>query len=200
MQTSRRWIVAFAILAALTNRPVFADEPQPADYLPLREGTKWHFDAKVNSLSVPMIIRVAKFQSSESRQAARLETVVNGSVAASEYLGVSEEGIFRLKMNNIDINPPLQILRFPIKKGDAWTSTATVGGETLKADSVVDLQKVSVPAGSFEAALVTTTVSTPQGRMTNRQWFAPGIGLVKQEVNLSGAKILAELRSSEPGN
>ena len=84
-------------------------------------------------------------------------------------------------------------------KGDAWNSAVTIGGETLKADSVVDLQKVSVPAGSFETVVVTTTATTPQGKMINKQWFASGVGLVKQEVHLSGASILAELKSYEPG-
>ena len=112
MQTSFRGMMIFAVFMGATNWQVFAAETRPADYLPLTEGTKWHFDAKVNNLSGSMIIRVAKLQSLANRQAAQLETVVNSQVAATEYLGVSQEGIFRLKMNGTDITPPLQILHF----------------------------------------------------------------------------------------
>jgi len=169
-----------------------------ADLLPLKQGTKWHYDAKVNGMSGSMIIRVAKIQSGAGRQAAQLETLVNGNVTATEFLGISDEGVFRLKMNGNDLTPPLQVLRFPIKKSDTWAAESTVAGQTFKTTNVVDLQKVSVPAGNFEAVLVTMEANTPQGRMTNKQWFAPGIGLVKQDVHFSGGSISAELKKFEP--
>jgi hypothetical protein len=177
---------------------VRAAEGEQANYLPLKQGTKWLFDCKVNGIPASMTIRIANLQSGPGRQAAELESVVGGKVMATEYLGVSEEGIFRLKMNGHDVNPPLPILRFPVTKGDAWNCEESIAGESLKASSVVDLQQVTVPAGTFDAAVVTTHGKTAQGTLVNKQWFVPGIGPVKQEVQMSGASITAELKKYEP--
>ncbi len=196
MRKSFGLAVVVTLLACTVGRISIAADS--ADLLPFKQGTKWHYDAKVNGMSGSMIIRVAKTQSGTGRQAAQLETLVNGNVTATEFLGISDEGVFRLKMNGNDLTPPLQVLRFPIKKSDTWASESTVAGQTFKTNNMVDLQTVSVPAGKFEAVLVTMEANTPQGRMTNKQWFAPGIGLVKQDVHFSGGSILAELTKFEP--
>ena len=153
MRTATRYALQLAVLTAAITATFVAAGAEPTNYLPLKQGSKWVFDSNVNGMTGSMTIRVAKLQSAPGRQAAQLETVVNGMVTATEYLGVSAEGIFRLKMNGHDLNPPLTVLRFPVKQGDAWSSSTTVGGETLNANCTAGLQPVQVPAGSFQAAL-----------------------------------------------
>ena len=146
-----------------------------------------------------MRIIASNIQSGPERQAVELESVVNGKVTATEFVGKSSEGLFRLRMNGIDITPPLQLLRIPVTKGDSWSSASTNAGEPMNAQSFVDLQQVSVPAGIFDAVLVTTEAKTAEGKIVNKQWFAPGIGPVKQEVKMSGVSITAELKRYDPG-
>ena len=84
---------------------------------------------------------------------------------------------------NVGVNPIIDA--YPAK-GDSWSSkrpgedftTYGVTGTT----TVLGVQKVTVPAGTFEALAVRTTLKQPgfaYGSGTRTCWFAPGKGLVK---------------------
>jgi hypothetical protein len=86
---------------------------------------------------------------------------------------------------NFGFNP---ILPAYAKQGDQWQSSSAgsdfaaygvTGGST-----VLGVQSVKVPGGTFEALAVRTTISQPGFRFgsgTRTCWFAPGKGLVKLE-------------------
>ena len=70
--------------------------------------------------------------------------------------------------------------------GEHWSSSrassefATYG--VTGSSTVVGMQKVTVPAGTFDALVVRSTLSQPgypYGSGTRTSWFAPGRGLVK---------------------
>ena len=68
--------------------------------------------------------------------------------------------------------------------GSTWTqSSLDVGHFGVKGSStVVGIQKVTVPAGTFQALVVRSTLTQqgfPFGSGTRTSWFAPGKGLVK---------------------
>ena len=84
---------------------------------------------------------------------------------------------------NFGFNP---ILAAYPQAGDTWQSvrgssdfsTYGVTGKT----TIVGVQKVTVPAGTFQALAVTSTLTQPGfpfGSGTRTSWFAPGRGLVK---------------------
>ena len=99
MRKFLRLALVIGLLFCWTDNNLLAADT--ADLLPLKQGTKWHYDAKVNGMSGSMIIRVANIQSGTGRPAAQLETLVNGDVTATEFLGISDEGVFRLKMKRV---------------------------------------------------------------------------------------------------
>jgi hypothetical protein len=88
-----------------------------------------------------------------------------------------------LDLMNFGLNP---ILTAYPGAGEQWTSSRTSSefttyGVTAKT-TVLGLQKVTVPAGTFEAMAVRSTLKQPgfpYGSGTRTSWFAPGKGLVK---------------------
>jgi hypothetical protein len=190
-------IIIVAICVCMRAAVAAADNG--ADYYPFHEGASWNYSAHVNGRPGSMIIRVASVQGVAGRQAAILETLVNGAVTASECVGKSDDGLFRINTNGSVIKPPLQILRLPVRGSDTWSSDAIASGQKFKADSTQVVQKVVVPAGTFNAVVVSTNATTPEGTMGNKQWFVAGVGLVKQEVQLPGILILAELTQYDLG-
>jgi hypothetical protein len=84
---------------------------------------------------------------------------------------------------NFGIDPIVEA--YPAK-GQTWSTTRgsndfSTYGVTAKS-SVVGIQKVKVPAGTFQALVVRTTLKQPGfpfGTGTRTCWFAPGKGLVK---------------------
>jgi hypothetical protein len=103
---------------------------------------------------------------------------------------------------------PRVILRLPLGVGDTWIQfdkTVDTGADfdgdglsdaaAVRADVVVQAQeRVETPAGTFDAAfvVVTTSSATVRGSAdghdfepsleTVREWYAPGVGLVRREA------------------
>jgi hypothetical protein len=117
----------------------------------------------------------------------------------TEHLRSTAAGIFRHRLNKIDLPVPVALLKYPVKNGEEWlTPFASETGQVNMA-SKVSLEKVTVPAGTFDAALVTSEFKTPESTMTSRQWFAPGVGLVKHiVVDPNGTTFELRLKKFEP--
>jgi hypothetical protein len=88
-----------------------------------------------------------------------------------------------LDLLNFGFNP---VLPSYVKAGDTWASSP--GGTDFQnygvtgSSKVLGVQTVKVPAGSFKALVVQTTMNQPGfkfGSGTRTAWFAPGRGLVK---------------------
>jgi hypothetical protein len=88
-----------------------------------------------------------------------------------------------LDLMNFGYNPILDA--YP-KPGDTWKA-ATAGNDfqaygVTGTTTVLGVQKVKVPAGTFQALAVRSTLVQPGfkfGSGTRTSWFAPGKGLVK---------------------
>ena len=92
-----------------------------------------------------------------------------------------------LDLLNFGFNP---VLPAYVKPGDTWASSPT-GTDfdnygVTGSSKVIGIQKVKVPAGTFTALVVRTTLKQPGfkfGSGTRTCWFAPGKGLVKLVFN-----------------
>ena len=86
--------------------------PTPAatvsDYFPTKKGTKWTY--KYAESDVVMEVK-------ESGTELKVDTLSNGKVVASETLVLKADGIYRTKINALDITPPLKILDMETKAG-----------------------------------------------------------------------------------
>lgn len=94
------------------------------------------------------------------------------------------------------------MLRFPIKTGDSWTFAYPIqkgllceGGKM----SVGEDEDIKVPAGTFRATKVVSTVTEVDRKPINKpyayaHWYAKGVGLVRAEWDGGGR----ELKSFTP--
>jgi hypothetical protein len=97
--------------------------------------------------------------------------------------------------------PPLQVLKVPFDSGSGWrVGTMKMQGVSASPDAkVLGREDVSVPAGSFKNCLKVKSSSSEVGgtlqgmggmslnvvggEFSTTAWYAPGVGLVKQEVH-----------------
>jgi hypothetical protein len=193
---------AMLVLAAMT---VSAQEKMPeTPYFPLRVGTTWHY----KSADSKFLVRVAAHEKVGDGLAARLETVKDGKVIATEHLRVTAEGVVRLDVSFSDGDkkvtevpkPAILVLRLPPKKGDAFSVNSTVNEKVYKGTFKIGEDEVKVPAGTYKAILVSGQDVEVEGvKPTMRAWYAENVGLVKQEVTAAGTKTEFELEKFEPG-
>ncbi|QDT31789.1 hypothetical protein [Thalassoglobus polymorphus] len=177
---------------------VEAQEKTP-DYYPFKVGTKWRYQVDSgNGNKIPIINEVAEIEKIDDQSLARIETSVNGKLAATEHMSQTKQGLFRNRFNGAKVSPPIQLLKFPIKKGEKWESETSIAGQQISVKCAVDLEEIEVAAGKFKAVKVIVDASQAGGGISTTYWFADNVGIVKQTVDINGQKVVIDLEKMEP--
>lgn len=185
----------------LSGKPVGEKPEKQLDYYPLGVGTKWHLQLDVNGRMLTMVSQIAKIETIDQIRLARLEVAVQGqAVTVTEHLSTSDKGIFRHRTNGLEMDPPLCMLKYPIKEGETWRTKTKVGPQVLPIECIVGKwEQVEVPAGKFKAIKVNITTEEAGQPIVTDYWFAAGVGVVKQTADFGGLKIVTRLEKFEPG-
>lgn len=170
-----------------------AQPPKDADgFFPTKAKTKWTYNVGDQKVEVT-VFGQEKFGTEECT---KLETWVSGKVVASELYSVKADGVYRVKVKDDKIDPPIKVLPLPVKKGDAWKFSSKVGTQTVSGEFKVkdDKEKVKTPAGEFEAVVVEGDQLDVAGTKTTvRIWFVKGKGIVKLEYKIADSTSVLEL-------
>ncbi len=175
-------------------------EKTPA-YYPLKVGTKWHYSVDSgNGQKVNVVIQIAKIETIDGKGLARLESVVNGEVKATEHVGVETGGIFRYRFNGVEFTPPLCLLKYPVKDGDTWETETKIGAQQITVSGKEASQRnLEVPAGKFDTISSKIENTVGGNKISTTYWFAPEVGIVRQLVNMPDRSVNMELVKFEEG-
>ncbi len=185
-----------SILVAMT---MMGAAPAADDYLPLQEGNRWRYRM---SNGMEMTMQVAGFAEVGKVRCAKVVTAI-GPHETVEYLAADLEGVKAYKFEQGGqekvFDPPGLRIKLPFKAGDAWTVNVEQGGVTVRTEfkSIVK-EQVRTPAGTYEAIAIRAKVTQSAGGQVLGQveatnWFAPGVGLVRQVMGPTGQEMTAEL-------
>jgi hypothetical protein len=199
-----RWATGIFLLVATTlpsAAQVASEKTKLPDYYPLKVGTKWTYEVDAGTAQkVQVTNQIAKIETIDGKSLARLETVVNGMVAATEHLSSTPQGVFRHRINGVEATPPVCILRYPFKDGEKWEAETTVGPQHLKlASRNGESEEVTSPAGKYKTVSVVTETNVNGAQINNTCWYAPDVGIVKQNTEIAGKNINLMLVKFEPG-
>jgi len=165
--------------------PVPKDVPnRETYYYPIKVGTKWVYDCQGDDI----ILVVTEVKDIKGGKQVTVERRDLAETIAQEVMEVSGSGLVQVAGPGGESDPPAVILRVPFRAGDKWKfkweeSRVRAGNEGTH--TVVGVEKVKVPAGTFEAVRVDTDVTSvtrgeaTRGKVSN--WYAPNIGMVKRE-------------------
>jgi hypothetical protein len=193
------------LLAAL---PGWAQAPDPAkteasppNFFPLKAGTKWHYQVDLGTgQKGTMVNQIAKIETIGGKDVARLESVVNGNVVATDFLSANNEGVFRNRFNEFEVTPPVCLLKYPTKEGATWETQTKFSDQQLTVTGREGKsEEVQVPAGKFQAVPVVVEATTEGIKISTSFWFAENVGIVKQTIDWGGKTINVELVKFEPG-
>lgn len=155
------------------------------DLLPLSEGNTWEYTGNGQKL-------IQKVEKAEG-QSWILSTSVDGREILREWVTVDRNGIKVEKeegANGLFTYPePILALQLPVKRGERWSHQFVVNGHRVSFAFTVEGQEaVRVPAGVFEAILVSSRIVLPGGEIHRKTWYAEGVGVVKrfQEATSNG--------------
>ena len=187
--------IPFSLLAlsvVLASQIVSAEDRFPAhEYYPTAIGTEWVFQ----SGALEVVERVVAHELIGEDRCARIETVFNGKTIAYEHIAVREDGVYRVSIAGIPVEPPLCFLKYPAAKGEKWRVRSSVQGNEIKGEFVLGQTDVSVPSGEYPS--ITSEGKDFQSASTKLEfvyYFVKGIGKAKQLTKLNETEAVLELK------
>ncbi len=194
-------ILAVLVMVCPCATQLSAEEKQSShSYYPLEVGNQWHFQLDAGTgVKTKLINRIAEIETIDGVELARLETLTNGNVVATEHLRKTSEGIFRHRYNGAKIVPPICLLKFPVKDKENWESDTKIGKVALKVQSSVTRDAAEVPAGKYQTLKVKIDADQSGVKVTSTYWFADQVGIVKQTFNINGTEVIVELEKFQSG-
>jgi hypothetical protein len=192
--------LAFAVTLPADSQVVTARSNLP-DYYPLKAGAKWTYEVDAGDGQKTRVTnQLAKIETIDGKELARLETTIGGTVAATEHLSSSPNGVFRHRYNGVEVTPALCILRYPFKEGESWEGEPMIGPQKVKVTiKSLRREELTVPAGKYKAVSVSVETNVNGVRIYATSWYAPDIGVVRQVTDIGQKKIKLELVKFEPG-
>jgi hypothetical protein len=192
--------VLFLLAGANETRPGQKDDATPT-YFPLQAGNLWRFRIEEGGRVAVATTTIARIETIDGVQLARLEASSDGKVRAVEHLRQTEQGVFRYREDEKAISPPVCLLQYPVKAGAKWNGEITVntpqGKKTGKYFCETKDEAVTVPAGKFQAIRVVFRHESVHDGLkrviTTTYWFVNDVGIVRQTVEAGDLKINMEL-------
>jgi hypothetical protein len=194
-----RWAPGIFIVLAIALPAIAQDAPKKdkklPDYYPLKVGTKWTYEIDGgNGQKVQVTNQITKVESIDGKSLARMESVVNGMVVATEHFESTEKGVFRHRSNGIEVTPPVCVIRYPYKEGETWVAEPKIGPQQLKLSFKTGKEEeVSVASGKYKAISVNVESEANGAKINATAWHAPDVGLVKQFTEFGGKNLTMEL-------
>lgn len=104
------------------------------------------------------------------------------------------------KEGTLTYNEPLPRIKFPFEAGKKWNWKGKEFDEDdtyiLDVNSRIDnIEKVTVPAGTFDAIKLVTSVKSTKGTKSNvTEWYAKDVGLIKMIAIVEGGGVIGAAR------
>ncbi|MFP4498692.1 MAG: hypothetical protein ACLFQV_10810 [Vulcanimicrobiota bacterium] len=234
-----KWVLAVAVVVAMALAFSACTKKQPAtgkEYFPLEMGDQWTYNSTIGGTTeMEMVFKVTGTEEINGVETKILEAFVEDNSIQKEYYELSDKGLIAHKRymsaagQELVLNPPEMMLKFPLKVGDSWTWSGDIDGQpagnytfTVEAE-----EEVTVPAGTFMAYKVKlvgkaaseeteeteATETTEEGTeaveeetteeeevmVESTRWFVKDIGMVKENSKAGPITVVAELKSAVIG-
>jgi len=146
---------------------------------PIAQGNAWEYKAGQNTSRVKVVRREGEVWV--------LEHTLRGKTIFTEYLKVSRDGVRITKWvtakGEVEFQPPVLAMKFNAKEGDSWTTASEIAAGSLEyAVEVLGEEEIEVQAGKYTAIKVRATMTEQNATTVIVQWYAPGVGMVKEET------------------
>jgi len=190
-------------LTADDQRPLMkATTPQgekKPNMFPLAKGAQWEFEVNVNGMTLSVVQEMTEVTKKDDQTNATIATKVNGQTITEEF-SVDDKGIHRHSINNIKLDKPMLAFKYPVQP-QKWTESVKIQGMDLDVKlEMKAAEDVTVAAGNYKKVIPVEIVMSIQGQeITATNYYAEGVGIIKQEASVAGMKITSELKKYTPG-
>jgi hypothetical protein len=115
-------------------------------------------------------------------------------LVGSEHVAFLKDGFYRFSFGGQPVEPPICFLKPSAEKGETWKHEFKIGVSQASAQFHNDVADVKVPAGNVSAAIVVRAEAIEKKEATKTTvWYARGVGMVKQVIDVGNDKVTLEL-------
>ena len=191
---------ALLLAAVLPSSLVAADPPRVGeDLLPLAVGNTWTY--RVPFQEDKFVVRVIRQEMVGDQTCFVLEGRLKDRVTATEHVAFTKDGLTRFRADNVDIVPPVTVLKFGAAKG-RWATEYQLGERKATATFSQEAgAAVLVPAGRYRTTTQVTGEMNGENNSRTRTslWYAAGVGLIRQQIGEGKGMVVLELERFEKG-
>lgn len=177
------------------------DDKKSLNLYPLAKGTKWEYDLNAAGQKLEATQEVT--ETAEAKKGERAVSTIASNIAGqklTEEMSSDDKGVYRHAMNGEKLETPVQAIKYPAKAGTKWSEKIKIQGQEVDASfEQKDAEKVKVAAGEYTAYPVEMVIKAMGQTITATNWYADGVGIVKQEMNLGQISITMELKKFTAG-
>jgi hypothetical protein len=185
--------------------------PVSAQIFPLMLGQKQTFQVTSDPNQPELQNKITQLRDKNGTKLAVMQTTYKDKLVSVRVYALAPKGLMLVALGSgepLRFDPPLPMLRFPLKAGDVakWRGTLVgkkikqaasalvrVGGaETLTQDNTKRL------AYRVDMVIVISRSKDKVERQQTTLWFAPEIGLVREQSIIDGHPFLCEIKSDTP--
>lgn len=172
--------------------PAMADD---AEYYPVKIGTQWTF--KIGEQADRFVWTAVKTEKVGTQECIVFEGKLKDQVVGSEHVAILKNGIFRFKLGENVIDPPVCFFKSNAK-GESWKQDFKLGETSTSAKYTASIEDVEVPAGKYkDAILIQTEASDKDAQVKASIWFVKNVGMVKQSFEFGNVKYSLVLEKME---
>lgn len=194
----RRTLFA-AVLVVLTAAGVTAQDKKDVkapNLYPLAKGTKWEYEVNVAGQKIEASQEVTEV--GEAKKGERAVATIATKMAGqnlTEEMSADDKGVYRHAMQGQKLETPIFAIKYPAKAGSKWNEKLKVMGQEVDASfEMKDAEKVKTPAGEYDAFPVAMVIKVGGQTVTATNWYADGVGIVKQEMDAGMFKMEMSLK------
>lgn len=182
-----------------STRAAAVQEAKKPVMFPLVKGGQWEFEVNVNGMTISVSQEMTDVSKKGDTTHATLTTKASGQ-DITEEISVDEKGIYRHSFNNIKLDKPMLAFKFPIQP-QKWSESINVQGMDLDVKMEMKAaEDVTVAAGTYKKVIPVEIALTIQGQeIQATNYYAEGVGIIKQVADLAGTKFTSELKKYTPG-
>ncbi len=234
----RRALPLLTLLVLLAVPPLHAQKPieiprTKTDYYPLEVGSRWIYRSGTQKVVVAVdreepFLYKQKDANDKNKENRFIATsywlkITSGDKVMAEQVIVLGENVYRIAGGGKTINPPLCILKLPLKVGELWKCHTVADSGTLK--DAYDTPGMELRPGDgtpIEGTLLKGTFTGGQATfkfkgtdlpaltvissdfqignksMESETWYVKGFGMVKQRVRVGNVLTTLELEDYLP--
>ncbi|HQR06444.1 MAG TPA: hypothetical protein PLN21_06455 [Gemmatales bacterium] len=189
--------IAFGLVAddkrQSTTRVTSQGDKRP-NMFPLAKGNQWEFEVNANGQTLSIIQEMTEVTTKGDQTLATITSKVNG-MDITEEMSIDDKGIYRHAFNNIKLEKPMLVLKYPLAP-QKWSDTIKLAGMEIEVKLEMKTpEDVNVPAGTYKKTTPVEIIMSVQGQeIVATNYYAEGAGIVKQDVNLAGNKFTSALK------